>query len=98
MHHSFMKSARKYMLTFLFLLRLATALQAQQILDSLIYTLKSHKKEDTVKLKLMNAVANEYQYSDPANGIKIADSAISLAKALRKDYYLAYGYMIKSEN
>jgi tetratricopeptide (TPR) repeat protein len=69
-----------------------------QMLDSLLKELSIHKKGDTVRLKLLNEIAEEYRYTNQKKGLETADSAIALARKLNNQREAAYGFMIKGEN
>lgn len=69
-----------------------------QKLDSLLKALSIHKKEDTVRLKLLIGIAKEYRYTNPKKGLETADSAIALAQKLNNQRAAAYGFMVKGQN
>src|SRR6476646_3552462 len=71
---------------------------AQKKLDSLLNKLNRYKKEDTIRLNLLNNIAGEYKTSTPSKGVETADTAIALAKKLYDKLRLAEAYRIKGEN
>ncbi len=82
-----------------FLLLVCTInINAQRKLDSLLQVLGKYKKEDTVKLDLLNSIAVEYQYSNISKGLETADTAIALAKKLNNQIRLAAAFLAKGEN
>ena len=87
----------KSSIVFLFLLLfISSKLNAQHKLDSLLQKSNNYKKDDTTKINLLNAVAREYQYIDPSEGLRISDSAILLAQRLHLEN--SDVFMIKAEN
>lgn len=69
-----------------------------QKLDSLLRELDNHKKEDTLRLKLLNRISKQYLYLNPKKGLEAADNAIALAEKLNKQKELAYAFMVKGEH
>ncbi len=69
-----------------------------QKLDSLLKALHNHKKEDILRLRLLNNIAKEYQNFNTNRGIETADSAIILSQKLHSQEQEAYAYMVKGEN
>src|SRR4051812_49051542 len=86
-----------YTLSFVLLLCL-TGGDAQTKIDSLLKLLANYKKQDTVKLKLLNTMVKEYQYSDISKGLQTADTAIALAQKLNDQRGLAEAYLVKGQN
>jgi len=58
-------------------------IEAQKF-DSLLTELNNQKKEDTVKLHLLNSVAREYQSLNISMGLQTADTAIGKYKRYGK--------------
>ncbi|MFZ1453624.1 MAG: tetratricopeptide repeat protein, partial [Ferruginibacter sp.] len=90
----------KYKYLFIFLLAHFTgtnAVHAQKI-DSLLRAFNNYKKEDTIKLNLLNSIAKAYQYTNIPRGLQMADAAIELANKLNDQSGLAMAYMAKGEN
>ncbi len=59
--------------------------QGQPLIDSLLIDLASEKyrnAEDTDKVKLLNNLANSYQFINPDEGIKYANQALDMATKL----------------
>ncbi len=91
-----MRYKNKYIL--LLLLLLYTFNVSAQKLELLLKALNDHKNEDTVRLNLLNRIAEEYQYTNIAMGLQTADSAIALAQKLNNQSGLADAYQLKGEN
>ncbi len=68
-----------------------------QKLDSLLRVLHSYKKDDTIKLSLLNRVSKDYQYSNVALALQVADTAIELGKKINDRAGLASAYMMKGQ-
>ncbi|MFK7832480.1 MAG: tetratricopeptide repeat protein [Winogradskyella sp.] len=66
----------------------------QQKIDSLILELEVQNGETISKLKILNQLANSYQYTNPELGLGYAENAIELAKTLKlkDEEILAYKY------
>lgn len=67
-------------------------------IDSLKNKLEVYPNQDTVRLQAYNDLAYYYQTVDPAEGLKIADSAISLAVLLQDSGRLASAFNYKGLN
>ncbi|MBL7698901.1 MAG: tetratricopeptide repeat protein [Chitinophagaceae bacterium] len=67
-------------------------------MDSLLQLAKAHQQEDGVKLRLLNDIAFEYNFTEPEKGIETADRAILLAKSLDDNVGLASAYSNKGVN
>ncbi len=91
-----MRHIRQYSL--LLLLSFSVLLLKGQKVDSLLKVLNSYKKEDVLKLCLLNSIAREYQYSDIKLGLQYSDSAIVLGKKINDRTNLAIAYMIKGQS
>lgn len=90
----------RYKNLFIFLLvQLACTFNIEaQKLDLLLNELNKHKKEDTVKLHLLNNITREYLHSNITKALQTADTAIVLAKNLNDQSGLAVAYLLKGEN
>ncbi|MET0244524.1 MAG: hypothetical protein ABW174_13690, partial [Flavitalea sp.] len=53
-----------------------------------------YKKEDTVKVNLLNEIAFFQQYSDPEKGLGFAQKAIDLATKIKDESGLARAYYV----
>ncbi|MBS1661557.1 MAG: tetratricopeptide repeat protein [Bacteroidetes bacterium] len=67
---------------FFFYLLLCAVGWGQDTPDSLDKLLSAHPGRDTVRLKLLNAAAFDAYFTDPEKGVKYANEAIGLARAL----------------
>ena len=65
--------------------------------DSLLKELNNYKKEDTVKLKMLQSIARFYENENPGEGLKMCDVAIILAQKLNRSNGLAYSYALKGK-
>src|SRR3982750_2329752 len=74
------------------------AFAQQQKLDSLKQELARHPKEDTMRLNILNAIANANSAVSPETGLAVADEAIALAKKLQEPKKMALAYKFKSNN
>ena len=81
----------------LFLITCCTA-GAQSVTDSLLNLLHNHPQEDTVRFNLMNDLAFEYNFTDPARGLEVSDDLIALASKLQNEKKLAAAYSQKGVN
>lgn len=90
-----MRQIRQY--TILLLLSFSLLTLRGQKVDSLLKVLHDYKKEDALKLCLLNGIAREYQYSDIKLGLQVSDSAIALGKKINDRTNLARAYMIKGQ-
>jgi tetratricopeptide (TPR) repeat protein len=90
----------KYIYLFIFLLNLVLSNHGAnaQKPDSLLRELNNYKKEDTIKLNLLNSISKAYQYTNIPKGLQIADTAIKLAQKLNEQSGLAMAYKVKGEN
>jgi tetratricopeptide (TPR) repeat protein len=90
----------KYIYLFIFLLNLVLSNHGAnaQKPDSLLRELNNYKKEDTIKLNLLNSISKAYQYTNIPRGLQIADTAIKLAQKLNEQSGLAMAYKVKGEN
>ncbi|HKR06096.1 MAG TPA: tetratricopeptide repeat protein [Bacteroidia bacterium] len=70
----------------------------QKKLDSLLTLLNQNTGEDTIRLNLLNKIANMYSNSDPAKGLETSDKAISLARKINNQKKLGLTYTIKGFN
>jgi tetratricopeptide (TPR) repeat protein len=89
---------KKILLFIYFLLPVFSSSAQQKKLDSLLTLLNQNSSEDTIRLNLLNKIANAYSGSDPGKGLETADRAISLARKLNNDNKLALAYTIKGYN
>ncbi|RYF97243.1 MAG: tetratricopeptide repeat protein, partial [Chitinophagaceae bacterium] len=74
---------------FLFCLCFKNLCAQQSNLDSLLKAESGYKKEDTIKLNLLNEIAFFQQYVDPEKGLEFAQRAIDLATKLKDESGLA---------
>ncbi|MBK6996395.1 MAG: tetratricopeptide repeat protein [Lewinellaceae bacterium] len=85
-----------FLLLFFICLGTATLLgQAGTPLDSLVSTCNAYTKEDTVKIKMLLQIANEYQKSNPSKGLVAAGEAVGIAKRLNQPFFIAHSLRIK---
>ncbi|MCB0475869.1 MAG: hypothetical protein KDC69_09340, partial [Flavobacteriaceae bacterium] len=56
----------------------------QKKIDSLEVLLANHKETDTIKLKLLDALAAGYSDIDPRKGLEYADQQLALSTILNK--------------
>jgi tetratricopeptide (TPR) repeat protein len=89
---------KKILLFIYFLLPVFSSSAQQKKLDSLLTLLNQNSREDTVRLNLLNKIANAYSNTDPEKGLETADRAISLARKLNNENKLAVAYTIKGYN
>ena len=68
-----------------------------QKLDSLLRVLHSYKKDDSIKLSLLNQVSQQYLLSNYVLAQKVADTAIMLGTKLDSRVGLARAYMTKGQ-
>ena len=96
----------RHLLLLIFFLCLSNIGRAQQHkLDSLENILTRHKTEDTVKLKLLDDLANGYIKIDPQKALEYADQQLALATVLNQKDKLSKafvnkgnGYLTQSED
>jgi tetratricopeptide (TPR) repeat protein len=69
-----------------------------QRLDSLLKKFDTYKTKDTFALKLLLALAFEYEDINPDKGVEFAEHAAVLARKLNADDQLACAYLVKAEN
>lgn len=82
-----------------FLISISIILKAQPtVIDSLLQTLDTHKKEDTGRVYILNEISAYYENTDPIKGIEYADQAIHLAERLKTERMLSSGYFCKGKN
>ncbi len=89
---------RKIFLTLLLQVFLFSFSVHAQKLDSLMNELNNHKKEDAVRLKLLNNVSKAYTYTNLKKALETADSALVLALKLGNKREEAYAYMLKGRS
>ncbi|MEO8762842.1 MAG: tetratricopeptide repeat protein [Ginsengibacter sp.] len=64
---------------------------------SLLKELNNYKKEDTIRLNLLQSVARLYENEDPGRTLKICDAMIVLAQKLNRPGDLAYSYALRGK-
>src|SRR5688500_52017 len=60
--------------------------------DSLETALASHRKQDKVRLVLLNQLTNIYSKRNPRKGIETGQEAIALAQKIKDQFLLAEAY------
>lgn len=89
----------KYPSIFFCLILFPVSVHAQQKdIDSLVPLLKANDKEDTTRVKLLNAVAFAWSRVDPEMGLVFAREAISIADKLNDDDLLANAWNTLAAN
>lgn len=85
-------------LLLLFLVSAINCKAQQKELDSLSNELKKHPREDTIKLNLLNKIAENYSYINTTKGLEAADAAIALANKLNSKHKLIVAILNKAFN
>lgn len=85
-------------LTLFLLLACNCAMAQLSQLDSLLQLAEIHQQEDGTKLRLLNDIAFEYNFTEPKKGIETANRGILLAKSLNDRLGLASAYSNKGVN
>ncbi|PKA99457.1 tetratricopeptide repeat protein [Flavobacteriaceae bacterium MAR_2009_75] len=70
----------------------------QRQIDSIRQVLNLHSQEDSLRLSLLNELAYLHYSIDPEAGLKIGDSALTLAALLKDSIGLATAYSYKGHN
>ncbi len=93
------KNLMKFNLLFFLLISfLFKGLAQQKKIDSLKLVLERYTAQDTVRLGALNELSYSYYTIDPAEGVKIAQEAISLAINIDRSLELATSYAYKGHN
>ncbi|MCB0745612.1 MAG: tetratricopeptide repeat protein, partial [Ignavibacteriae bacterium] len=70
----------------------------QKKIDSIEVLLANHKETDTIKLKLLDALAAGYSDIDPRKGLEYADQQLALSTILNKKGQTSAAYINKANN
>lgn len=89
---------RKRALTILLFIFSLFIFAQQKKIDSLNNLLKNHKENDTIRLNILNGLANYYESVDAETGLHVSDKAIELASILGYKEQLAKAYINKAYN
>lgn len=86
----------KSALTVIFLLAFQYLCSQTVIIDSLKTELKSHQKQDTTRVNLLNLLAFQHYRNNPPKAIEYIDESLKLANELGVAKFLAHSYYIKA--
>lgn len=89
-----MKKWLKALLTFTFFMHLATLLDAQSKVDSLVSLLNIHPEDDTIRVNLLLDLSKNLYGSNPDQAIKYAEEAKTIS--IKLNYPHGIGYALKN--
>src|SRR5262245_19859643 len=74
--------------------------QGQELIDSLQRELRTNlnKREDSIKVKVLNRISHEMRATDPDEGLKYADMALQLAEKLNWKPGISTAYSFLANN
>ena len=89
---------RIFFIPIFIIIAICSASAQQNVIDSLLHDLKSHQKEDTVRLELLNKISFGLHQVNPDSGLFYATQQIVLAEKINHRRYEGKGYFNRGIN